>query len=67
MSQIERVTLTILHFSQVVRRSLLLSTFGWVSECKHEPTCSTYAVRAVQECGLVRGVGKSARRILTCL
>jgi putative membrane protein insertion efficiency factor len=34
--------------------------------CKYEPTCSRYAVDAVQELGVVRGTVLAAWRLLRC-
>ena len=34
--------------------------------CKYEPTCSRYAVEAVREVGVVRGVVLAAWRLLRC-
>lgn len=34
--------------------------------CRYTPTCSQYAVEAVERYGTWRGVGKAVRRILRC-
>jgi putative membrane protein insertion efficiency factor len=34
--------------------------------CKYEPTCSQYAVEAVQELGVLRGTVLAAWRLLRC-
>ena len=34
--------------------------------CKYEPTCSRYAVEAVRELGVARGVVVAAWRLLRC-
>lgn len=34
--------------------------------CKYEPTCSRYAVRAVAEYGILRGLVLAAWRLLRC-
>jgi uncharacterized protein len=34
--------------------------------CKYEPTCSAYAVRAVREFGILRGLVLAAWRVLRC-
>ena len=34
--------------------------------CKYEPTCSAYAVQAVQQFGILRGVVLATWRLLRC-
>jgi putative membrane protein insertion efficiency factor len=34
--------------------------------CRYEPTCSAYAVEALQRHGLIRGSYLTARRLLRC-
>jgi uncharacterized protein len=34
--------------------------------CKYEPTCSAYAVQAVQEYGILRGLVLASWRLLRC-
>jgi putative membrane protein insertion efficiency factor len=34
--------------------------------CKYEPTCSTYAVQAIEELGVARGTVLAAWRVLRC-
>jgi uncharacterized protein len=34
--------------------------------CKYEPTCSSYAVQALQEFGILRGLVLAAWRLLRC-
>jgi putative membrane protein insertion efficiency factor len=34
--------------------------------CKYEPTCSSYAVAALQEFGILRGLVLAAWRVLRC-
>jgi putative membrane protein insertion efficiency factor len=34
--------------------------------CKYEPTCSAYAVRAIREFGILRGLVLAAWRLLRC-
>ena len=36
------------------------------SQCRFEPTCSTYMVMAINKYGLFRGIYKGIRRILRC-
>lgn len=34
--------------------------------CRFEPTCSAYALEAIERHGVLRGVGLAARRLLRC-
>jgi hypothetical protein len=34
--------------------------------CKYEPTCSRYAVDAIRECGILRGLVLAGWRLLRC-
>jgi putative membrane protein insertion efficiency factor len=34
--------------------------------CRFLPTCSEYTILAIRKYGVIRGVGKGARRILRC-
>jgi putative membrane protein insertion efficiency factor len=34
--------------------------------CKYEPTCSAYAVQAIREFGILRGLVLAAWRVLRC-
>ena len=51
---------------------LLVRVYQWTlrpfigAHCRFEPSCSAYAVEALQTYGAVRGAGLSARRVLRC-
>ena len=34
--------------------------------CRFVPTCSQYAIDAISQCGLAKGLAKAALRILKC-
>jgi putative membrane protein insertion efficiency factor len=34
--------------------------------CRYQPTCSTYAIEAIQRHGLIRGVWLTLKRLLRC-
>ena len=39
---------------------------GLPRHCKYEPTCSSYAVQAIQEFGILRGLVLAGWRLLRC-
>ena len=43
---------------------LISPAFG--RRCKYEPTCSAYAVQAIREFGILRGLVLAAWRLLRC-
>ena len=47
-------------------RGYQLLTSGRPSPCRYEPTCSAYAVEALQRHGAMRGGALAARRLLRC-
>ena len=38
----------------------------WHNACRHYPTCSNYAIEALEEYGSIRGSIMSIKRILRC-
>lgn len=39
----------------------------WLSgHCRHQPTCSQYAIDAIHKYGPVRGLGRALLRLLRC-
>jgi hypothetical protein len=36
------------------------------SKCRYQPSCSTYAIEALQKHGLLKGSYLAAKRILSC-
>ena len=44
---------------------LLLSPFSG-GACRFEPSCSTYAIDAITEHGLLKGLGFALRRVASC-
>ncbi len=36
------------------------------SNCRHQPTCSNYAIQAIQEWGILKGIYLGIKRILKC-
>jgi uncharacterized protein len=63
---------------RVIRGAVLLLLHAWrrvlspalgalgLSGCRHTPSCSRYAIEAVERHGVVRGLGLAARRLLRC-
>ena len=47
-------------------RGYRLATAGRPSPCRYEPTCSAYALEAIELHGAVRGGYLTARRLLRC-
>ncbi|WP_293696569.1 membrane protein insertion efficiency factor YidD [uncultured Agrococcus sp.] len=48
----------------VVYRRLISPLYGDV--CRYYPSCSRYALEAIQQWGVIRGVGLGSWRILRC-
>ena len=47
-------------------RAYQMVRVGRVSPCRFTPTCSSYALEAVERHGAARGVPLAARRLLRC-
>ncbi len=51
---------------------LLVRIYQWTlrpfigAQCRFEPSCSHYAIEALQRHGALRGAGLSTRRVLRC-
>ena len=45
---------------------LLISPLLGVNKCRYQPTCSHYAIEAIQEWGIFRGTYMAVKRILRC-
>ena len=61
LSVAQKVVLAPIHFYRRV-----LSPLKPQPTCRFSPTCSTYAVRAIETHGVPRGLLLAARRILKC-
>lgn len=55
-----RVVLLLIRFYQLCISPLFPST------CRYTPTCSAYAIQAVQKYGVIKGGWKAIKRILSC-
>jgi len=57
-----------------MKRPLILAIRGyryllspwWGNQCRFDPTCSEYAMRAIEERGALRGTWLAMRRISKC-
>lgn len=38
----------------------------WHSKCRHIPTCSNYALEAIEKYGSIKGVFLTTKRVLKC-
>ena len=45
---------------------VLYSTFGFVSVCHHQPSCSEYAIQQIRTHGTIRGLYKGLIRLSQC-
>jgi putative component of membrane protein insertase Oxa1/YidC/SpoIIIJ protein YidD len=43
-----------------------LSGGGTVASCRHEPSCSVYALKVIHRLGWIRGFGLALRRVFGC-
>lgn len=50
----------------LLRLYQLTLSYFWGNQCRFQPTCSAYAIEAVQRHGLIKGGGLAARRICRC-
>ena len=45
---------------------IMLSPLLGANKCRFQPTCSHYAIQAIEEWGIFKGAYLAARRILRC-
>jgi len=58
----------------MIARLLILCARGWQlgpslilpASCRYEPSCSAYAITAIQRYGALRGAWLAVRRLLRC-
>jgi putative membrane protein insertion efficiency factor len=50
----------------VIRAYRYLLSPWWGNQCRFEPTCSAYAMRALEEHGALRGSWLALRRLTKC-
>lgn len=69
MSLSQRFAITLVRLYQSVKPlidSLYMTLFGVVSQCKHTPSCSEYAIDAIKHHGTIAGLILGGKRILSC-
>lgn len=49
-----------------IRNQLLLTVFGYVSVCRHTPSCSQFAAQQMKEHGTIWGLLRALPRVLRC-
>lgn len=63
MSLPSRAVIALLRVYQLVLSPVL----GWAgAQCRFHPTCSAYAIAAVEKYGVLSGLFRAARRLLRC-
>lgn len=60
----KKLLIGLIHLYQKLISPLLSSLFG--AHCRFYPTCSQYAVMAIEKYGAVRGSIKAAKRLARC-
>lgn len=50
----------------VIRVYRYLFSPWWGTQCRFEPTCSAYAMQAIEERGVMRGTWLALRRLSKC-
>ncbi|MBD3250833.1 MAG: membrane protein insertion efficiency factor YidD [Candidatus Pacebacteria bacterium] len=53
-------------FLSAIKYQLLMSQFGVVSQCKHEPDCSSYWLEQTKQKGWLKGSWRGIMRFLSC-
>jgi putative membrane protein insertion efficiency factor len=57
----KKVLIKLIRFYQI-----FLSPLKWRYHCKYIPTCSNYAIQAIEKYGVLKGSRLAAWRILRC-
>ena len=66
---LEKIVLFLIRFYQWTLspdHGLFSAIYPGPGACKFNPTCSEYAVQAIQKYGLFKGVGKAIKRLARC-
>ncbi|OGH51629.1 MAG: hypothetical protein A3H17_02095 [Candidatus Levybacteria bacterium RIFCSPLOWO2_12_FULL_37_14] len=62
----KKILISIIDVYQAFMSSILKNILGVNKMCRLSPTCSEYAKIAINKEGILRGLRKSAIRILSC-
>jgi putative component of membrane protein insertase Oxa1/YidC/SpoIIIJ protein YidD len=49
-----------------IKHWFLIVNFGTTNYCKHKPSCSQYTFNQIEEKGLIKGLIKGFKRVLSC-
>lgn len=66
MNLSQRILVLALHAYRWILSPLKLSVFGPLARCRFMPSCSQYAVEAIEAHGAWRGTGLTIRRLCRC-
>lgn len=66
MKQVSNLLFQLYSLTALVRQQVLVTIFGYKSECKHTPTCSRYTRDMIRQKGFAVGIVLGARRLATC-
>jgi len=53
-------------FFREIKDQIIVSNFGFITSCKHSPTCSVYMARSIKKKGFV-GFLLGLKRIFSCV
>lgn len=62
----DKTTKKVYLFLREIKDQLIISNFGFITSCKHSPTCSVYMAKNIKKKGLV-GFFLGIKRILLCI
>lgn len=63
---IQKCLIGLVRFYQIIIAPMLRSSNGGQGSCRHDPTCSHYAIEAIRTHGPLHGTWLAARRLSHC-
>jgi putative membrane protein insertion efficiency factor len=60
------ILILLVRFYQIIIAPMLRFVNGGHGSCRHDPTCSHYAIEAIRVHGALRGAWLAARRLSRC-